>query len=133
MVEVRFAAIPVVEGVKCTLDGAVRYTDSLGLVSFYDISQGEHTYSVEPPEGMELVSGEDVFGRPLYESGVTVIEWALVPGTPWPEEHPWIMSFTFREVEAPPEAPRREILGKIGAIVSSIGFVGILLDSARRR
>lgn len=49
------------------------------------------------PEGMVFVSGQDPFGRPLYESGVTVIEWVLIPGTPWPEDQPWLMAFTFEE------------------------------------
>ena len=132
MVEVRFACIPSVAGVKCTLDGAVQYSDEIGIASFFDVAQGEHTYSVEPPEGMRLVSGEDPFGRPLYESGTTVIEWALLPGTPWPEDTPWLMGFTFEVGEAPPKEGS-SLLGKIGAIVGSVGFVGIIFDSARKR
>ena len=96
MVEVRFACISTVEGVRCTLDGATKYSDSSGLCYFHGISQGSHTYSVGK-EGFSLVEGHDPFGRPLYESGVTVIEWALIPGTPWPEDQPWLMAFTFEE------------------------------------
>ena len=131
MVEVRFVCIPSVEGVKCTFDGVVKYSVA-GLCSFFDVAQGEHTYSVEPPEGMRLVSGEDPFGRPLYYSGTTMIEWALIPGTPWPEDQPWLMAFTFEVGEVPPEEVSN-ILGKVGGILSSIGFVAILFDSARKR
>lgn len=131
MVEVRFVCIPSVEGVKCTLDGVVKYSVA-GFASFFDVAQGEHTYSVEPPEGMRLVSGEDPFGRPLYDSGTTVIEWALIPGTPWPEDQAWIMAFTFEAGEAPPKEVSN-ILGKVGSILSAVGFFGILFDSARKR
>ena len=133
MVEVRFAFIGSLEGVKCTLDGEVKYSDAGGFCSFFGVTQGEHTYSVEAPEGVKLVSGEDPFGRPLDESGTTVIEWALVPGTPWPEDEPWYMTFTLEVevIEEPTEIS--SILGKVGAIVGVAGFVGILVDSSRRR
>lgn len=36
------------------------------------------------------------------------------------------------EEEAPP-TPLKEFLGKVGSLVASIGFVGILFDSARKR
>lgn len=98
MVEVRFACIPSVEGVKCTLNGATKYSDSSGLASFYGISQGEHSYSIEIPEGWSFVSGDDVFGRPLYESGITVIEYVPYPPIPWPESQPWILKFVFEEI-----------------------------------
>lgn len=98
MVEVRFACIPTVEGVRCTLDGVTKYSDSSGLCYFYNIAQGEHTYSIEPPEGTMFISGEDFFGRPFAKSGTTVIEWALVPDTPWPEDQPWMMIFNFVEI-----------------------------------
>lgn len=97
MVEVRFACIPSVEGVKCTFDGVVKYTEA-GLCSFFDIAQGEHTFSVEPPSGMRFVSGEDVFGRPFDKSGTTIIEWLPVPGVPWPDDQPWMMIFNFIEI-----------------------------------
>ena len=97
MVEVRFVGIPNVVGVKCTLDGVVKYTAGIGIVSFYGISQGDHTYSVEPPDGMVFVSGEDTFHRPLGESGTTTIEF-YPAGLPWPEDLPWALGFTF-EVE----------------------------------
>lgn len=96
MVEVRFASVVGVEaGIKCTLDGVTKYTDSFGLASFFGISQGAHTYSVEAPDGWKYVSGEDVFGRPLPESGTTVIEWVPYPEIPWPEDQAWMMKFSF--------------------------------------
>jgi len=98
MVEVRFACISSVAGVKCTLDGATKYSDSSGLASFYGISQGAHSYSIKAPEGMMFVSGDDVFGRPLYESGITVIEWLPYPEIPWPENQPWMLKFVFEEI-----------------------------------
>jgi len=132
MVEVQFGFIGSLEGVKCTLDGEVNYSDSAGFCSFFDVAQGEHSYSVEV-EGMHVLSGADVFDRPLYDSGTTVIEWATVPGTPWPEEQPWLMLFTLEEDEVPPEVPEeRDLLGKIGSILASAGFVGIVLNSARK-
>ncbi|MBA7595643.1 hypothetical protein ES703_02608 [subsurface metagenome] len=103
MVEVRFACIPGVSGVKCVLDGVTKYSDSTGIASFFGISQGAHSYSVEAPDGMVFVSGEDYFGRPLYESGTTTIEWVPIPGYPWPEANPWMMMFNFEEGEEPPD------------------------------
>lgn len=100
MVEVRFVGIPSVVGVKCTLDGVVKYTAGIGIVSFYGISQGEHTYSVEPPAGMVFVSGEDTFHRPLGESGTTIIEF-YPAGLPWPEDLPWALAFTFEAENTP--------------------------------
>jgi len=104
MVEVRFACIPGVPGVRCVLDGVTKYSDSGGFASFFGISQGAHSYSMTAPTGWRFVSGEDVFGRPLYTSGTTVIEWTLVPGTPWPEDQPWMMMLTFEEA-APAKKP----------------------------
>ena len=98
MVEVRFACISSVPGVKCTLDGATKYSDSSGLASFFGISQGAHSYSIVAPEGWNFVSGEDYFDRPLYESGTTVIEWVPYPEIPWPEDQPWMMLFNFEEI-----------------------------------
>ncbi len=94
MVEVRFSFIGSIEGVKCTLDGEVKYSDASGFCSFFDISQGAHTYSVSKT-GMHIVAGQDPFGRPLGDAGTTVIEWAPVPGTPWPEDQLWWMTLTF--------------------------------------
>lgn len=96
MVEVRFACAPVIEGVKCTLDGEVKYTDEQGLAYFYGVSQGSHTYSVEK-DGMELNLEEchDPNGRPLYESGTVEIEW---DGWPWPEEAAFVLTFTWRPI-----------------------------------
>ena len=93
MVEVRFAFIGSIEGVKCTLDGEVKYSDAGGFCSFFDISQGAHTYSVSKT-GMHVVAGQDPFGNPLGAAGTTVIEMAPVPGTPWPEDQPWLMLIT---------------------------------------
>jgi len=98
MVEVRFACIPGVPGVKCTLDGAVKYSDETGISRFFGISQGDHSYSIVDPEGWSYVSGEDYFDRPLYESGTTVIEWVPYPEIPWPENQPWMMLFNFEEI-----------------------------------
>ncbi len=102
MVEVRFACIPSVAGVRCTLDGVTKLSDESGIASFFGITQGEHTYSVEAPSGMYLLSGEDVFGRPLGSSGTTIIEWLPIPGTPWPEDQPWMMLLNFEVGEEPP-------------------------------
>ena len=101
MVEVRFACISSVPGVKCTLDGATKYSDSAGLASFFGVSQGSHSYSIVAPEGWRFVSGEDVFGRPLYKSGTTIIEWVPYPEIPWPENQPWMMKMNFEEVGIP--------------------------------
>ena len=98
MVEVTFACIPEVEGVRCTLDGVTVLSDSSGIAYFYDIAQGDHTYSIEPPKGIMLLTGEDPFKRPLLKSGTTTIEWVLIPGQPWPEDLPWTMAFTFAEI-----------------------------------
>ncbi len=98
MVEVRFVCIPSVKGVRCTLDGVTKYSDSSGLCYFYDIAQGAHTFSIEPPKGMMFLTGEDAFGRPFAKSGTTIIEWFLIPGEPWPETEPWLMMFNFVEV-----------------------------------
>jgi len=97
MVEVRFACIPSVAGVKCTLDGASQLSSETGIASFVGISQGAHSYSIEAPKGMVFISGEDTFKRPLYRSGTTVIEWVPIPGEPWPENQPWMMLFNFKE------------------------------------
>ena len=113
MVEVRFASVTGVEaGIKCTLDGVAKYTDEAGLCSFFGISQGAHSYSIVAPKGWRFVSGEDVFGRPLYESGTTVIEYVPYPEIPYPEDQPWMMKLVFEEVvvplppvEPPPPAP----------------------------
>jgi len=132
MVEVKFGFIGSLEGVECTLDGSVNYSDSAGFCSFFDVSQGEHSYSVAV-EGMHVVSGADVFDRPLYDSGITVIEWAPVPGTPWPEDQPWLMLFTLEVDEVPPEPSEgQNILGKIGSALASVGFVGMILNSSRK-
>lgn len=132
MVEVRFASVTGVEaGIKCTLDGVVKYTDEAGLCSFFGVSQGAHSYSIVAPAGWHFVSGEDVFGEPLAESGTTVIENVSYPEIPWPEDQPWMMKLIFAAGEAPPKVSN--LLGNVGALLSSIGFVGILFDSARRR
>jgi len=131
MVEVRFAFIGSIEGVKCTLDGEVKYSDAGGFCSFFGVAQGEHTYRAEKA-GMRGVSGHDVFMRPLYDSGTTVIEWVPAPEFPFPETEAWVMLFTLEVGEVPPPS-KTSILGKIGAIVSSIGFVAVFVDSARRR
>ena len=129
MVEVRFACIDVVEGVKCTLDGVVKYSNAAGLASFFDVAQGEHTYSVEKA-GMYVVSGEDSSGKSLGASGTTMIENPWVPGTPWPEDEPWMLVFNFEEGEPPKGL---DMLGKIGAALGAAGFIGILLTSAWKR
>ncbi len=86
----------------------MKYSNSTGIASFFGIAQGSHSYSVVPPEGMRLVSGEDPFKRPLGTSGTTIIEWLPLPGTPWPEDQPWLMAFTF-EVGEVPEEPTDEV------------------------
>lgn len=100
--EVRFACIPVVEGVKCTLDGETKYSDEIGVCRFFNIPAGPHTYSVYK-EDMYVVKGEDPWRRPLPASGTTVIEVPDVPEAEWPQDTPWLLAFTFAEVpEVPP-------------------------------
>ena len=99
--EVRFACIPGVGGVKCTLDGIVKYSNAAGICSFFNVSRGAHSYSIVAPEGWSFVSGDDVFGRPLYESGTTVIEYAPYPEIPYPVDQPWMLKFVFEEVPVP--------------------------------
>ena len=135
MVEVRFGFMSSLEGVKCTLDGEVKYSDVSGVCSFFDVAQGEHTYSVEK-EGMRVVSGQDGFGRPLGATGTTVIEWVPDPQIPYPEDQPWIMIFALEVGEAPPEdgePQETSILGKMGSIVASASLVGIFVHSATKR
>lgn len=97
MVEVRFAFIGSLQSVRCVLDGVTKYSDSGGFCSFFGVSQGAHTYSVSK-EGYTFIEGQDPFGRPLSASGTTVIEWAPVPGIPWPEAQPWLMLITLEAI-----------------------------------
>jgi len=124
MVEVRFACIPSVEGVKCTLAGTTQYSNEGGIASFTGISQGAHSYSVKAPKGMVFISGKDIFDRPLYARGTTIIEWLLIPGTPWPEDQPWMMQFNFKEaIVIPPSEVAIKIAGSValGMILIIIG------------
>ena len=82
------------EGAEVTFDGVMKAAVG-GIVSFYNVTQGDHTYSIAVPPGYSFVKGEDPFKRPLPESGTTTIEWALEPGEPWPAENPWLMGFTY--------------------------------------
>lgn len=116
MVEVRFAFIGSLEGVKCTLDGEVKYSDAGGFCSFFDVAQGVHTYSVEK-EGMHVVAGQDPFGRPLWATGATVIEWVPVPGTPWPEDQPWLMLITFEVGAEIPLLTMAALSATLGTII----------------
>lgn len=86
------------EGAEVTFDGVMRAAVG-GIVSFYNVTQGEHTYSIAVPPGYSFVSGEDPFKRPLAESGTTTIEWMLDPGVPWPPENPWLMGFTYVSID----------------------------------
>lgn len=97
MVEVRFAFIGSIEGVKCILDGVTKYSDANGFCSFFGVSQGAHTYSVSKA-GYTFIEGQDPFGRPLSASGTTTIEWAPVPGMSWPETEPWLMLITLKAI-----------------------------------
>jgi len=117
VVEVRFACIPSVAGVRCTIDGVTHISSESGIASFDGLSQGTHSYSVEAPEGMVFTSGEDTFKRPLFQSGTTVIEWVPIPDTPWPEDQPWMMMFNFKEGITPPQppVPSEELVEKIVA------------------
>ncbi len=118
MVEVRFACIPGLGGVECTLNGVTKVSDGSGIASFFDISQGEHSYSVKAPIGMAFQSGKDVFNRPLFRSGTTNIEWLPLPGTPYPEDQPWVMAMTFVEGTEPPQppVPSEDLIQKIVAV-----------------
>ncbi len=106
MVEVRFACIPGVGGVECTLDGVTKVSSESGIASFFDISQGEHSYSVKAPTGKMFQSGKDPFNRPLFRSGTTTIEWVPLPGMPYPEDQPWTMAMVFVEGTEPPQPPQ---------------------------
>ena len=127
MVEVRFACIPSVTGVKCILDGVTKYSDEIGISIFPGISQGAHSYSVEAPKGMIFTSGKDIFGRPLYKSGTTNIEWLPIPGEPWPEDQPWIMELNFTEITVEPTIEAAiKIAGSIalGMALIMLGYSG---------
>ena len=126
MVEVRFACIPSVAGVECSLDGAVQFSNESGIASFMGISQGAHSYSVKAPAGWVYVSGEDTFKRPLPSSGTTVIEWLPIPGQPWPEANPWMMMFTFEEGITPPQPPPVPSFDGLQKIVTA-GIIGSIL------
>jgi len=86
-----------VDGAEVTFDGVMQATVG-GIVSFYNVTQGVHTYSIAVPPGYSFVKGEDPFKRPLPESGTTTIEWMLIPGTPWPADNPWLMGFTYASI-----------------------------------
>ena len=112
--EVRFACIPEVQGVRCTLDGVVKYSDELGLCSFFDVPAGHHTYSVFK-EGLIVVDGRDPWNRRLPSSGTTVIEVPDVPEAEWPQDQPWLLAFTFAEEPPPPP------------VAQSLTFIGLPL------
>ncbi len=125
MVEVRFACIPSVEGVKCTLAGTTQYSNESGIASFTGISQGAHSYSVKAPDGMVFISGYDTFDRPLYARGTTIIEWVPLPGTPWPEDQPWMLMFNFKDaIVIPPIEAAIKIAGSaaLGTILIMISL-----------
>ena len=96
MVEVRFACIPSLGGVACTIDGITKISNEIGIASFFDISKGKHTYSVKSPSGWVFKNGNDPFNRPLFRSGTTTIE------DSYPENQPWLMAMTFEEGTDPP-------------------------------
>ncbi len=125
MVEVRFACIPGVGGVECTLDGVTIISNASGIASFTNVSQGEHRYSIRAPTGWFFEKGEDTFKRPLFQNGTTKIEWLPIPGQPWPEANPWMMMFTFKEGIAPPvpPVPSEELIQKI----VTVGLLGGLI------
>jgi len=127
MVEVRFACIPGVGGVECTLDGVTITSNASGIASFTNVSQGEHRYSIRAPTGWVFEKGEDTFKRPLFQNGTTNIEWLPTPGQPWPEANPWMMMFTFKEgitTPSPPESMIEKIAAAsiIGGILVLFGF-----------
>jgi len=124
LVDVRFVCVPGVPGVKCTLDGVVKYSDSAGFANFYGLAIGSHTYAVEK-QGWHFVSGYAPFMDSIPQSGTMIIPEG------WPTtEHFW-MDFEFEEGEAPIKAA--VTLGKVGGILAGLGFVGLIIDSARRR
>ena len=129
MVEVRFAFIGSIEGVKCVLDGVTKYSDSGGFCRFFGISQGAHTYSVSK-DGYTFIEGQDPFNRPLYESGTTTIEWAPVPGIPWPEDQPWLMLITLEE-EVPVGIPTTTTISapSKAAVNEKFNISGILYET----
>lgn len=90
---VRFACIDSVEGVKCTLDGVVKYSDSLGLCDFINISGGDHSYSAEK-DGWEFVSGVAPFMGSIPQSGTITIP------AGWPTAVPYVLELEFVEVSA---------------------------------
>ncbi len=129
MVEVRFACIPSVGGVECTLDGVTLTSSASGIASFTNVSQGEHSYSIRAPTGWVFEKGEDTFKRPLFQNGTTNIEWLPIPGQPWPEANPWMMMFTFKEGITPP-SPHKSMIEKIAA-VAVIGGILVLFGFSK--
>jgi len=77
------------EGVKCTLDGDVKYTGSDGTCIFPNIEAGSHYYSVEK-DGFYVFNGYDVLNNPLESRGVMTIDPDWIPGAPW------ILGFVFK-------------------------------------
>ena len=116
MVEVRFACIPSLGGVACTIDGITKISNEIGIASFFDISKGKHTYSVKSPSGWVFKNGNDPFNRPLFRSGTTTIE------DSYPENQPWLMAMTFEEGTEPPQppVPSEDLIQKI-VTVSLLG------------
>jgi len=117
--------VPGVPGVKCTLNGVVKYSDSAGFANFYGLAIGSHTYAVEKQD-WQFVSGYAPFMGSIPQSGTMIIPEG------WPTtEHFW-MDFEFEEGEEPP-IKAANTLGKVGGMVAGLGFVGIFVDSVRNR
>ena len=91
------------DGAEVTFDGVMKATVG-GIASFFNVTQGGHTYSIAVPPGYSFVQGEDPFKRPLPESGTTTIEKidpvTLVPElVPYPSDVPWQMDFNYVSID----------------------------------
>ena len=95
MVDVRFVCVPGVPGVKCTLDGVVKYSDSAGFANFYGLAIGSHIYAVEKQD-WQFVSGYAPFMGTIPQSGTMTIP------VGWPASVPFALEFKFEEGEEPP-------------------------------
>jgi len=119
-------------GIECILDGVSKGTQENGKAEF-SVTTRSHTYEVVIPDGYYFIDGQMTMQPSVESSGsFDIIE-------VWPEDDPskpweiWIVLGEEGAEEPPTDEEKRDFLGKVGAIVGSIVFVGMLYDSARKR
>ena len=95
MVNVRFVCAPVLEGVKCTLNGDIKYSDSRGFALFYGLGIGDHTYAAEK-DGWRVTSEYGPFTSSIPQPGIVTIPEG------WPQVTVFPLVFEFEEGEEPP-------------------------------